>query len=98
MCVKLNDMVAKIVKENSTIVFTIKGFIAVITFIFTVFFGFYTLVIVPRFDIIDSTILEQNKINTEIIHTIADLNTNIAVLSESINNLKNNIKSNDKTN
>ena len=89
-------MVAKIDTENSRIIFSTKGFIAVISFIFSVIFSFYLLVIVPKFNLqdekIEKMITSQNKINSELSNSINNLNISIAVLNESLNNLKENQK------
>lgn len=87
-------MVAKIDTENSRIIFSTKGFIAVISFIFSVFFGFYLLVIVPKFSNQDAKIEKmidsQNTVNKELSNSINQLNITIATLSESVKNMQNN--------
>ena len=77
-------MVAKLDTENSRIIFSVKGFIGVITFIFSVFFGFYLMVVVPKFNSIDEYIKEQNKTNKELVQQINQLNLNITLLSAAI--------------
>lgn len=89
-------MVAKIDTENSRIIFSVKGFIAVVSFIFSVFFGFYILVITPKFqnqdNKIEKMIETQNTVNLQLSNSINNLNISIAVLNESLNNLKENQK------
>lgn len=92
----IKKMVAKIDTENSRIIFSVKGFITVISFIFSVIFSFYLLVIVPKFNLqdekIEKMINSQNKVNSELSNSINNLNISIAVLNESLNNLKENQK------
>ena len=90
-------MVLKVDTENSRIIFSVKGFIAVITFIFSVFFGFYLLVVNPRMQETDRTIeknaTEQKQINKELSNSLTTLNITMAQLTEAIKNMKeNNVK------
>lgn len=91
-------MVAKIDTETSRIIFSTKGFIAVIAFIFTVFFGFYGLVITPKFTSYDTKIEKiidnQSIVNKEMYKSINALNTSIAVLNENLKNIEKNEKHN----
>ena len=89
-------MVAKIDTENSRIIFSVKGFIGTMTFIFSVFFGFYLLVIAPRMEATDVQIeknaVQQQVINKELSTSLNTLNITMARLTEAIDNLKNSKK------
>lgn len=85
-------MVAKIDTENSRIIFSVKGFVAVITFIFSVFFSFYLLVIVPRMESTDRQIeknaIEQKIVNKELSSSLNTLNLTMVELTTTLKNMK----------
>lgn len=89
-------MVAKIIKEDSIIQFSVKAFFALVFSIMSIFFGFYLLIIQPQFkeqaEKIEKNRVEQLVINKELSTSINQLNVTLSALNESINNLKNDKK------
>lgn len=91
----MKRMVAKIVRkieEETVLQFSLKAFGGLILSIFTIFFGFYLLVVQPQFKAQDEKFeknwTEQKVINKELSTSINQLNITLSAFNETLNNLK----------
>jgi hypothetical protein len=82
------------INANTQIVFTVKGFLATIGSILTIFYFFYTWVIVPKFDASEKNYMnlakDQKEQNTIFYQEISKINVSFGSLSATVNAMNNN--------
>lgn len=78
----------KQIDSNTQIIFTVKSFIALITTILGIFFGFYQLVITPKIETVEKHYIEvfndQKEQNRLFYKELSEINSSIGSLNASI--------------
>ena len=72
------------ISGSTQVVFTVKSFLALITTLLGLFFGFYQLVVVPRIDNAESMFKEQKEQNTLFYQELVKVNTSIGTLQGTV--------------